>query len=219
MMTTQNILTIPDKRFDPDLLLPAVDILKADGVIAYPTETVYGLGASMFSERAVERIFDIKCRQPSNPISVMVNSIQAALQLTHSVSTQAATLMKTYWPGPLTLVFKASAEVPPYLHGTNNKIGVRFPDHAISTALVTLLQGAITSTSANRTGLPAATSAADVATALANDVDLIIDAGTTSLQVPSTVIDVSGTEMRLLRAGAISSDDIKATLKGFTNEQ
>ena len=216
-MTTQNILTIPDKRFDPHLLLPAVDILKAHGVVAYPTETVYGLGASMLSKSAVTRIHDIKHRQKNHPISLMVDSIQMALNLTNHVSIQARALMNAYWPGPLTLVLAASANVPAYLRSVDNKIGIRFPAHGLSTALVRLLGVAVTSTSANRTGMPPACSAAEVTATLDDDVDLIIDAGPNPAQAPSTVIDISGERARLLRAGAISFEHIQIKLREFAN--
>ncbi len=195
------------------LLAPAVDLLKKDGVVAYPTETVYGLGASMVSERAVQRIFDIKGREKTKPISLMVDSVENALALVSRHTAAAEKLISVYWPGPLTLVFQASNKVPAYLRSSGGKVGIRMPDHPLSVALTKQLGQPITSTSANRSGEPPATRAEEVARSLADDVDLIIAAGASPIQRPSTVVDVSEPRPRLLRAGAISFSSIEETLK------
>ena len=186
----------------------AVTALANGGVLAYPTETVYGLGAAMSCRLAVKRIFDIKGRRAMKSLSFMVDSITRARELSADLSDTAVNLMSKYWPGPLTLVVNASASLPEYAVSQNGTIGLRCPDNRICNQLVRQLDDAISTTSANRSAEPPALSAQAVCTTLGRYIDVIIDGGISILGVASTVLDVTGQQPVLLRAGAIPFSEI-----------
>jgi len=197
------------KEFDTNDLKPAVDILNRSGVIAYPTETVYGLGASIFHEDAVNKVFRIKERDPAKPLSAMIGAIDDVQTLCKNIPEYARVLMAEYWPGPLTLVFKASARVPSYFKTDEDKVALRFPDHPITRALMQMHPLPITCTSANISNRPEAVTAADVSKTLGEKVDLIIDGGPCHGQTPSTVVDVTGDAPGLIREGLIAFSEIE----------
>ena len=189
--------------FKLEELEPALDVLKRGGVIAYPTETVYGLGADIYDEEAVRRIFQIKRREIGKPFPVIIKSIAVAKTLCTEISELAFSSIRRFWPGPLTLILKAADQVPDYLIGKDKKIGLRIPDHPITKTLLVSYLNPLISTSANISGGKAATRAQEIDPGLADEVDLIIDAGECEMQSPSTVIDVTNEKPKLLRAGAI----------------
>ena len=207
--------TINPESFSARELAQAVQILREDGVVAYPTETVYGLGASMLSAHAVDRIFEIKGRESGKPISLMIAGLDMLNSLCYEITDQAAHLIEAFWPGPLTLVFLASEQLPDYLRNESGTVGIRFPKHELSTELVRLLGAPITSTSANRSGQPAASDAVQVAAQLGGRVDCLIDGGICSGKIPSTVVDVTGAAPKLLRQGAIAFSEIELRVKGI----
>lgn len=204
--------------FDAHDLAPAVEILHQGGVIAYPTETVYGLGANITHRKAVARIYQIKKRDPQKPISIMTASVAGALELTDDVSELGKILMKRYWPGPLTLILKASQKLPKDLVSRDQKIGLRVPDHPLTQALVQLHKDPITSTSANITGCAPATHAEEVVRQLGESIDLVIDGGESSAKRASTVVDVTGEAPVVLREGVISLSEIEQSLQGASYE-
>jgi L-threonylcarbamoyladenylate synthase len=208
------VIKINPDKFELKELQPAVAILQQGGVIAYPTETVYGLGANIYHEKAVRRIFEIKGRDPQKPLSIMVSSIQAAEELCGNVPDFGNKLMAAYWPGPLTLIFQAANKLPKYIVSVDKKIGLRFPDHPITGALMRLHREPVTSTSANISGQRDPVRASEVIEAFAKKVDLIIDGGECQTKIPSTVVDVSGSEPVLVRAGAIPFAEIMKRLSG-----
>lgn len=181
-------------------------------MLAYPTETVYGLGADAFSESAVQRIYDIKGRGLKKAVSVMVADMGMVGELVDNIDERVRRVIDTFWPGPLTIVLRAGKRAPARIVSDEGKIGIRFPDHKLSRALVALLGRAITSTSANLSGKPAPAEANEVADSLGDKIDHLIDGGACTFGVPSTVIDVTGNEIKLLRPGAIDFSKIE-TLK------
>ena len=197
-------------RADPHnpVLAEAVAILAQGGVIAYPTETVYGLGAAISCHAALLRISAIKGRSGIKALSYMVDSVARALALSGNLPGYVHDLIQRYWPGPLTLVVEASPDVPGHAVSENGTIGLRMPDNQICRTLVGKLDDAIATTSANVSGEPPACSAEAVYAALGEQVDLIIDGGTSRLAISSTVLDVTGKEPALLRQGAIPFSDI-----------
>ncbi len=205
-----SVVKINSDNFGKDELAEAVRILDAGGVIAYPTETVYGLGADIFCEDAVNRLYKIKGRNAHKAVTMMVASQADIQRYCTAVSSAASAMMAAFWPGPLTLIFKASAAIPDYFAAENNTIGVRFPDHKISNTLVDLLRRPITSTSANSSGGTPARDVRGMPLALQAGVDLILDAGQTVSGIPSTVVDVSTGKVVILREGAISAKAILA---------
>jgi L-threonylcarbamoyladenylate synthase len=181
----------------------AAAVLRADGLVAFPTETFYGLGAAALRPAAVRRIFDVKGRQEGKPLLVLVDSIAMVERVTTDVPPRARALMDRYWPGALTLVLRARADVPFEITAGSGTIGVRLSAHAVARALVTALGGPVTAPSANLSGRPAPTTAAEVVAAFGDTLPLVLDGGATPGGRPSTVLDVTVDPPRVIRAGAV----------------
>lgn len=173
------------------------------GVIVYPTETVYGLGANALDPKAVDRVYNIKSRPKSNPILLLIPGLDAMDELVLGVPEVGAALMKRFWPGPLTIVFKASPIISPVLTAGSGKIGLRLSSDEFCLQLLEICKIPITSTSANLSGDPSPNSVSVISRKVLNSVDLIVDAGELASQVPSTVVEVTGGKVELLREGAI----------------
>src|SRR6185503_5679560 len=169
---------------DPAALAAAVDqaaaVLRADGLVAFPTETFYGLGAAALRPAAVRRIFAVKGRPESKPLLVLVDSIAMAEALAAVVPPRARELMARHWPGALTLVLRARPEVPAEITAGSGTIGVRLSAHPVARALVTALGGPVTAPSANPADLPPPTTAAGVVGYFGSAVDIVLDGGATA---------------------------------------
>ena len=181
----------------------AAAVLRADGLVAFPTETFYGLGAAALRPAAVRRIFDVKGRPEGKPLLVLVDSIAMVERLTTDVPPRARALMDRYWPGALTLVLRARADVPFEITAGSGTIGVRLSAHAVARALVAALGGPVTAPSANLSGRPAPTTAAEAVAAFGDALPLVLDGGATPGGRPSTVLDVTVDPPRVIRAGAV----------------
>ena len=190
----------PDAR----LLREAARVLRGGGLVAFPTETFYGLGAAALDRVAVRRVFEIKGRPASMPLLVLVDDAARLRDLVTDVPQRAQTLMERHWPGPLTLVFRAAAHLPNELTAGTGTVGVRVPSHRVPRAIVTQLNAAITAPSANRTGAAPPTAADTVLAYFGDAIDLVLDAGPTAGGEPSTVVDVTVDPPRVLRHGAIT---------------
>jgi L-threonylcarbamoyladenylate synthase len=196
---TAAILATAAASPDPAVVAAARAVLAAGGVVGIPTDTVYGLAVDPWRPGAADRLFALKARPRAVTLPVLVADADGVAPLVASVPGVAVRLMAAWWPGPLTLVLDARPDLGADLGGTGATIGVRCPDHAVARALAAA--GPIATTSANRHGAPPVTSAADLA-ALLPGVDLVVDAGTCDGR-PSTVLDCTGGEPRVLRAGAL----------------
>jgi L-threonylcarbamoyladenylate synthase len=181
-------------------------------VIVYPTDTLYGIGADACNTNAVERVFHSKVRDPSKPILVLVNSLQMAAGLVESIPDSAKALIDGFWPGPLTLVFRASGSLPEKITGTTGTIGIRYPQHPFCLQLLKMCNRPITSTSANISGEDQSSSIREITATFEPVVDLIVDAGELASAVPSTVVDVTGRTARILRPGALPEAKLKPYL-------
>ena len=212
------VLKINARNPDESLITKAVQILKRGGVIAYPTETFYGLGADGHNEKAIEKIFLIKGRDSTNPLSVIIGDLAHLRDLVREIPEGAVRLMEAFWPGALTLVFRASLSVTPRLTAGTGKIGVRISSHPIATALAKALHQPLTATSANPSGAGECTSAYEVLECLGNQIDAVIDGGLTSGGAGSTIIDITTHPPLILREGAISPVVIRKTLQGAKRE-
>jgi len=191
----------------------AVAVLRAGGLVAMPTDTVYGVGVALAAPQGLPRLFAAKDRPLDKAIVLLVADLEQAATV-GVFSPAARTLAERFWPGGLTLVLpqRPDSVLPAVLTGGAATIGLRVPDHDCPRELAREL-GPLPVTSANRSGLPAADAAAAVAAQLGDRIDLILDGGTARGGVPSTVVDVSGTLPRILRTGAISADDLGAALE------
>ena len=184
-------------------LQAAVDVLRAGGLVAFPTETFYGLAASALDPAAVRRIFELKGRPESKPLLVLVDSVAMAETVAH-VAEPARDLMGRYWPGALTLVLRARAHVPPDVTARSGTLGLRVSSHPIARGLVEALGVPVTAPSANPNGLAPPTTAAGVLAYFEEGIDLVLDGGPTPGGEPSTVLDMTVEPPRILRRGAVA---------------
>jgi L-threonylcarbamoyladenylate synthase len=190
----------------------AAAIIRAGGLVVYPTETVYGLGASAFSRIAVLKVFAAKKRPLDNPLSVAVRDIKQADEVAY-VNTAARKLAKAFLPGPLTIVLKKKANFPKELTSGSDKVGIRVPKNDIALKLIELA-GPITATSANISGQMPITTADEARRQLAGRVDFVLDGGPSRIGVESTVVDVSEDgKCEIVRDGAIARSEIKKVLE------
>jgi L-threonylcarbamoyladenylate synthase len=178
-------------------------LLLAGGIAALPTETFYALAAYPFDEAALARLFALKARPPEKPVLVLVGGPEMLSQVAGETPEAGARLMAGFWPGPLTLILPARPGLPDRLTGGTCTLGVRLPRQAVTCRLLTALGFPVTGTSANRSGRPPLTGAADVAREFGDDVDLILDTGPCPGGLPSTIVDVTCVPPRLVRAGAV----------------
>lgn len=193
-----------------DALAPAVAALQRGGVIAYPTETFYGLGADPLSAAAVARVFGVKARVEGQSLPLIAADLAQARRVA-AVTGAAARLAERFWPGPLTLVVPALA---PFVEGAqrHGTVAIRVPDHAVARALAAAFGSPITSTSANRSGEPPAAVVSELG-GIAPRLDVVVDGGRTPGGLPSTIVDLTGGAPTLVRAGAIAWDRVLESLE------
>lgn len=177
------------------------------GVVAIPTDTVYGIAASLAHPAAIERIYEIKQRPESQPLPVLISSIGALSRLVH-LNEEVIPLLDTFWPGPLTVVLPAASQLPSRVLGPDGTVGVRLPNHYIAIEVIEKAGGAIVCTSANRSGEPPAESAREVADTIGSELDLILDSGKAPGGVASTVVALDDLSLRFIREGAISMTEV-----------
>jgi L-threonylcarbamoyladenylate synthase len=203
-------MTITLKSNDP--FDEAIRVFKSGGVIAFPTETFYGLGVDPFNAKAVERLFLLKGRSFKDPIPIVAGDMEMVERLVETVPPAAEILIQRYWPGPLTIVFKARAEVPELLTARTGKIGVRISSSPVVKKLLASLKSPLTSTSANPSGEPPALEPGEVLEYFEGRLDLLIDGGRLTAKKPSTVMDVTGERLVVLREGAVPAKDFSDLL-------
>ena len=187
----------------------AARVLANGGVVAYPTDTVYGLGADILNPEAIDRVFEIKGRPADAPLPVLLSGVEQLAAVVDSPPSSAYELAGRFWPGALTLVMRTSVSLPAALL-RDGRVAVRVPDDPMCRRLIERLGRPITGTSANKTGCPAATTADEVRSQLGDVVDYILDAGRPGGGLPSTVVEVDEAGFRILREGAVPSEDVLA---------
>ena len=195
----------PQKR----LILTAAEALRRGGLVAFPTETVYGLGADAFNADAVRQIFVAKGRPLDNPIIVHIASVADLKALASNVPEVAGKLIERFWPGPLTLILKKAPGVPDDVTGGLDTVAVRMPQNKIALALIKALGHPIAAPSANLSGRPSGTTARHVLQDFAGKIDMILDGGPVAVGVESTVLDLSRKPPAILRPGAITQEDLE----------
>lgn len=196
----------------PNDLAQAVNALTCGGVIIFPTETLYGLGADALNGCAVEKVFELKGRDSEKPIPVLVADQQMLLTLVSKIPPKALILMKALWPGPLTLVLPAREDAPKPLVNAAGGVGVRISGHEIATRLVRMLGRPITATSANPSGKDAARTLAEAREYFQDRVDVFLDGGTLTSKTGSTVVEVNADSMKIIREGEIRASEIERIL-------
>jgi len=207
------VIKIENQKYSNSDLNTIVSVLKKNGLIVYPTETFYGLGANCFSAEAVKKIFALKRRDRTKPLPVVISDLSMLDSVVEEIPSAAELLFRLYWPGPLTIIFPANPHLPEDLLGTTTSIGVRLPAHAGLRDLVKNAGFPITATSANISGEEELSDPERVFDAFAGKVDCIVAGGKTKGGSPSTLIDLTSPIPQILREGAISASELQKKLE------
>ncbi|MDI6707535.1 MAG: L-threonylcarbamoyladenylate synthase [Candidatus Thermoplasmatota archaeon] len=206
------VLKITPKKIELNKIKKAAEIIKKGGIVAFPTETVYGLGANALNAKAVLKIFRAKKRPADNPIIVHVYNKEDIYRLAKHVPKEAEKLISKFWPGPLTLLLKKSKIVPYTTTGGLDTVCIRMPSHAIAQALIKESKTPIAAPSANLAGRPSPTTAEHVLEDLNGKIDAIIDGGRTKVGLESTVLDLTSEVPTVLRPGGVSLEELENVL-------
>jgi L-threonylcarbamoyladenylate synthase len=205
-------ILLPSETGMSEALEKAAGAVKRGGIIAYPTETFYGLGVKFDNSAALENLYRLKCRSRNKALPLIIGEKQMLGLIASSVTESAEKLIEKFWPGPLTLLLPAKANISGLLTAKTGKIAVRIPGESFALELARSLRFPITATSANISGMPPAENIDDVIRYFGDAIDLIIDCGKTPGGRPSAIVDASGVKVRILREGAISAEEIFAAL-------
>jgi len=192
-----------------DIITKASGVLSKGGIIAYPTESFYALGVLASDDEALKRLFELKGRPPEKPLPLIVGDTDVLLSVAQNIPDQARNLIEHFWPGPLTLVFKARKAVSRLLTGGTGNVAVRIPGDSAALYLARAIRAPMTATSANPSAKSPAETAKEVSDYFGERVDLIIDAGRSPGGKPSTIVDVTDVPLRILREGRVSLQDLR----------
>ena len=206
------IVKIDEEQIDQEAIARAGEILKRGGLVAFPTETVYGLGGDALNENSSRLIYAAKGRPSDNPLIVHITNMEALKKIVTEIPPAARKLAERYWPGPLTMIFHKSSEVPLATTGGLDTVAVRMPSHKTARAMIDAAGGYIAAPSANRSGRPSPTVARYVIEDLDGLVDMIIDGGEVNIGLESTIIDLTGEVPTILRPGYVTQDMLTETL-------
>jgi L-threonylcarbamoyladenylate synthase len=209
---TPKIGVIDPLHPEADLIDAAVRILERGGVIAFPTGSLYGLGADALNASAVDRVFAIKMRASDKPLLVLVPDRKDVFDLAAEVPPAAKRIMDRFWPGQVTIVFRALPGLPANLIADTGRIGIRLPGHAVARALVSAFGRPITGTSANLSGQMGCHHVDELDAMLIEQLDLVLDAGPLKEGIGSTVVDITGAEPIVIREGVVSKQAILAAV-------
>ncbi len=204
------IVKISNEKPEASLVRYAADQIRAGEVLGMPTDTFYGLAADPFNLRAVDRVYEIKSRSRHKPLSLLIESIDQAEELAQVLPEEFHALARKYWPGPLTIIVKASSRLPLKVTANTGNVALRVPNATIPLAVVQAARIPITATSANLSGESECTTAMAVRDQLKDRIAIIVDGGTSPREIPSTIVDLTDEESRwrVLREGAIPRSDI-----------
>lgn len=206
------IVKIDEEQIDQEAIARAGEILKRGGLVAFPTETVYGLGGDALNENSSKLIYAAKGRPSDNPLIVHITNMEALKKIVTEIPPAARKLAERYWPGPLTMIFHKSSAVPLATTGGLDTVAVRMPSHKTARAMIDAAGGYIAAPSANRSGRPSPTVARYVIEDLDGLVDMIIDGGEVNIGLESTIIDLTGEVPTILRPGYVTQDMLTETL-------
>jgi L-threonylcarbamoyladenylate synthase len=205
------VVPVTDPIALPGALQEALDILRREGLVAFPTDTVYGLGALAHEPASIERLYAVKGRDASKAIPILISDLAELEGIADRIDVRVRRLAEKYWPGPLTLVVPRHPSLPDELTPYPT-VGVRIPDHPVALGLIRLT-GPLAVTSANLSGQPSAVTAGEVLAHLRGSIELILDGGETPGGISSTVVDCSGAELTILRQGPVSREELERTLR------
>jgi L-threonylcarbamoyladenylate synthase len=206
---TTRVVVVDPQNPDPGVIAEAAAVIARGGLVAFPTETVYGLGANAFDQSAIDALFDAKGRPTTDPVIVHLASADGLREIARDVPPIADRLTERFWPGPLTLVLKKTAQVPTSITAGLESVGVRVPAHPVAQALLRAAALPIVAPSANRFSRPSPTRAEHVVDDLSGSIDMVLDAGPTPLGVESTVLDLTISPPVVLRPGGVSVEALR----------
>lgn len=207
------IVVVDREDPEPEGIARAVAVLRQGGLVAFPTDTVYGLGADGFNAGAVREVFRVKGRERTKPLILQVAEVEELGKVIKNPGEEAGRLMERFWPGGLTLLLEAQSVVPPEVTGGGRTLGVRIPACQVALSLLSAWGGPLTAPSANTSGCPSPRTAQEVEEQLGGRIDMILDGGSTKVtRQASTVLDMTQDPPRLLREGVISREEIEAAL-------
>ena len=206
------LVTVDKTSPDKESIQQAAEILKKGGLVAFPTETVYGLGANGLNAAACKKIYEAKGRPSDNPLILHIAEKEDLYQIVKEVPQKAEKLINAFWPGPLTMIFEKKDCVPQEITGGYSTVAVRFPSHKVAQAVIKMAGMPIAAPSANSSGKPSPTKASHVLFDLENKIDMIIDGGNAEVGLESTIVDVSGEIPMLLRPGAITKEMLETVI-------
>ncbi len=213
--TRAEFLDIDPEHPDPAIIQQAGRVIRAGGVVVFPARCLYGLGVDALNPPAVKRLFEIKRRPPTNPILVLIRRRDDLRRLVADVPDLARKIMDRFWPGGVTLVFRARPDIPAELTAGTGKIGVRLCGTTAASDLIAAAGGPITGTSANISGTSGCADIAELDPRVAAQADIILNAGKLAGGVGSTVADVSENRLNILREGAVSAAELTAALEAY----
>ncbi|MCT4607166.1 MAG: L-threonylcarbamoyladenylate synthase [Marinisporobacter sp.] len=208
-MSETKVYEIDPKAIDEEILKVPAKVLKNGGTVAFPTETVYGLGANALDEKAVKKIFQAKGRPSDNPLIVHISKIEEIIPLVKEIPENAKKLMGKFWPGPITIILKRSHRIPDVITAGLDTVAIRMPSHPIANKLIEKSQVPVAAPSANLSGKPSPTKAEHVIHDLKGKVDVIISGGSCDVGLESTVVDMTGEWPMILRPGGITKEDLE----------
>jgi len=201
---------------DETAIRRAIQVLKGGGLVAFPTDTVYGVGAHAFMPKAVEKLYTAKIRPRDKAIPILLAGVEDLALVAEEIPEGAWELMERFWPGGLTLVLPKKAAVPDIVTAGQPNVAVRVPDHPVPRALIEGLGAPLAATSANLSGHPSPVTAEEVRAELGGRIELILDGGRCPGGIPSTVLDLTADPPAILRRGAVAAEEIKAILPHLT---
>jgi len=206
------IIRINPENIDTDLLMEAAGVIKRGGLVAFPTETVYGLGADTFNGTAVKSIFSAKGRPADNPLISHIARIEDIERFAREIPDNAIKLSEAFWGGPLTMIFKKKQGIPDEVTAGLDTVAVRLPSHSVANELIKLSETAIAAPSANLSGSPSPTTAKHCIDDLYGRVDMIVDGGSSMIGIESTVIDMTKEIPVILRPGMLTPEDFESVI-------
>lgn len=211
MITATRYIRVDARLPEAESIKAAAELIKAGELVAFPTETVYGLGAAAFQTDAVEKIFRVKGRPPENALLVHVSNLEQVESLVPEIPAMARELIDRFWPGPLSIILPARSSVPAIVRGGSTGVGIRMPSHSVALALIEMT-GPLAAPSANLYGRPSPTNASHVQQDLDGKIAAVLDGGETGAGLESTLLDLTGELPRILRRGGIKAETIEEFL-------
>lgn len=212
-MTVTKVVVLAEENIDKRIIKEAGEILKAGGLVAFPTETVYGLGGDALQKESSEKIYGAKGRPSDNPLIVHICRWEAVEKIAKEIPPEAEVLARNFWPGPLTIILKKSEAVPAETTGGLSTVAIRMPQNKIALALIDAAGGYIAAPSANLSGKPSPTTAEHVAEDLAGKVEMILDGGAVGIGLESTIVDLTEGRPVILRPGYVTEEMLEAVLE------